>query len=129
MWYENLDGNTFLTSMYIEVPQLINIRIAEIKLFEEGDRLSISFDMPRFADRPPRKWENSGHNTVVVQLDFFDIREITINSLSKRYRGNVEIKKDKNGTIEVDITGNLEVKIKASVGNIASVRGYCNLLE
>lgn len=127
MWYEYLDDNIFLVSLYNEVPPLTDVRIAEIKLFEEGDRASISFDMPRFVDRLPKKWEKLGYNTIVVQVDFFDVHAITISSSKNRYKGNVEIKRDENGSIVVDISGNLEVKLKANVGNIASVRGYCNL--
>lgn len=126
MWYESLDKNIFLANLYNEIPQLTNVRISQIKILDEGDRVSLIFDMPYFADRPPKKWVALGNNTVIVQLDFFEIKEVMIKSNSKTYRGDIEIVKDEDDTIIVNLNGSVEAKIQARIGMIQSVEGYYN---
>lgn len=126
MWHENLEKNMFLTNLYTEIPQLINVRIAQIKIVDEGDRMSVVFDMPHFADKPPKKWLGLGYNTAIVQLDFFDVREVMLKSNVNSYRGSIEISKDKDGIVTIDISGSVEAKIKAGIGMVQSIEGYCN---
>lgn len=126
MWHENVEKNTFITNLYAEVPQLVDVRISQIKIHDGGDRVSFIFDMPYFADKPPEKWVALGHNTVIVQLDFFDMREIVIKSNSNKYRGSIEIVKDIDDTILIKVAGAIEARIKAGVGMIQSIDGYCN---
>ena len=115
-------------NLYNEIPQLTNVRISQIKILDEGDRVSLIFDMPYFADRPPKKWMALGYNTAIVQLDFFEVKEVMIKSNSSTYRGSIEIVKEKDDTILVNVLGSVEAKIKAGIGIIQSVEGYCNQL-
>ncbi|MCO1604047.1 Imm50 family immunity protein [Desulfosporosinus nitroreducens] len=126
MWYESLEKNMFIKNMYTEIPHLANVRIAQIKILDEGDRISLVFDMPYFADKPPKKWVGLGCNTAIVQVDFFDIKEVMLKSIDNRYRGSIEIEKDKEGMIIVEVTGSIGAKIRAGVGMIQSIEGYCN---
>lgn len=128
MWHKSLEKNIFITNLYTEIPQLVNVRISQINIADEGDRISLIFDMPCFGDKPPKKWVTSGYNTAVVQLDFFEIKEVMIKSNSRTYRGNIEIVKDENDTVLVSVIGSVEAKIKAGIGMIQSVEGYCNQL-
>ena len=126
MWYQNLEKNIFITNLYTKIPQLVNVRISQIKITDEGDRISLIFDMPYFADKPPKKWVDLDYNTIIVQLDFFEVKEVIIKSNDKTYRGDIEIEKDEKGAILINVTGSVEVKIKAAVGMIQLVEGYCN---
>jgi hypothetical protein len=126
MWYKNLEKNIFITNLYTKIPQLVNVRISQIKITDEGDRISLIFDMPYFADKPPKKWVDLDYNTIIVQLDFFEVKEVIIKSNDKTYRGDIEIEKDEKGAILINVTGSVEVKIKAAVGMIQLVEGYCN---
>ena len=126
MWHKNLERNMFISNLYTEIPQLVNVRIAQIKILDEGDKATIIFDMPNFPDKPPKKWANLGYNTAIVQLDFFEVEEIMIKSMNNRYRANIEIITDEIDTITVNVTGSVEAKIKARVGMIQSIEGYCN---
>src|SRR5699024_12560739 len=89
MWQKQLDDNRFISQLYNKVPELIDIRILSTKLEDEGRKFSIVFVMPKYADNPPIKWNNSGYNSVLVELNFFDIKELSI--------------KDSNTKISVDI--------------------------
>ncbi|MCE5285509.1 MAG: immunity 50 family protein [Pelosinus sp.] len=126
MWHESVEKNMFIKNLYTEVPQLVDVDISEIKIHDEGDRVSLIFDMPYFADKPPKKWASLGHNTVIVHLDFFDIREIMIKSNTNKLRGSIDLVKDIDGTVLITVTGKIEAKIKAGVGMIQSIDGYCN---
>ncbi|MBE1556973.1 Imm50 family immunity protein [Sporosarcina limicola] len=94
MWFELLEGNTFISNLYNEVPQLIDVRIVAIEIADEGRKISINFIMPKYADNPPLKWRNLNYNTVFVELDFFDVQELTIKSNKNKYRGNINIESD-----------------------------------
>ncbi|SDX06338.1 Imm50 family immunity protein [Paenibacillus sp. CF384] len=124
MWYDNLSENTFIKMLYKDVPPLKNLRIEEIKISREGDRITIGFDLPVFADNPPKKWIEGGYTTVFVELDFFDIQEITLRSSNNTYRGNIDIEKDDLGFININISGTVEATIKAGSGLFQSVRGF-----
>ncbi|SMD18033.1 Imm50 family immunity protein [Sporomusa malonica] len=126
MWHESLEKSTFITNLYTEVPQLVDVRISQIKIHDEGDRVSLIFDMPYFADKPPKKWVALGHNTVIVHLDFFGIKEIMITSNNNKYRGSIDLINDIDGTVLIKVTGTIEARIKAGVGMIQSIEGYCN---
>ncbi|MED1790081.1 Imm50 family immunity protein [Brevibacillus laterosporus] len=129
MWYENLEGNKFIENLYTKVPVLINVRIIAIKVTDEGRRITINFNMPRFADNPPTKWMDSGYNTVFVELDFFDVLESTISFTRESLRGNIIIEKSDEGKLKVVISGTVNMNLVAEVGMIQSVSGYIDEFE
>lgn len=126
MWHELLERNTFIGNLYSDVPELKNVRIAGIKIHDEGGRLTIEFDMPVYAEFPPEKWIKCGDNTVFVEADFFDLTEVNIQSTESIYRGDIKITKDENNLIDIQISGTIQAQIKAGFGMIQSVRGYIN---
>src|SRR5699024_12716099 len=60
----------------------------------EGRKVTIEFDMPFYAENPPKKWMNLGFNSILVEVDFFDIHEIDLQSIESKYRADIEIYKD-----------------------------------
>ncbi|OAS14699.1 Imm50 family immunity protein [Paenibacillus oryzisoli] len=126
MWYEVLERNNFLVGLYEQVPKLKDVRIAEVNIHDEGRVVAVKFDMPYYAEKPPKKWVELGDNTVAVRIDLSAIQEITLNSGSYDYKANIEIFKDEADLIVVKITGTVNVLIKAESGFIQSVTGYCN---
>jgi len=126
MWSDNLDGNKFLKTLYDSDPELLDVRISKIHISEEGEKVTIAFDLPYFADNVPKKWLNLGYNTVVAEIDFFGIKELSMHSSGKSYQGNIQITKNKIGEVILNIEGSVSVTAKAELGNISSIRGYCN---
>ncbi|WP_374019572.1 Imm50 family immunity protein [Paenibacillus thiaminolyticus] len=126
MWYEVLERNNFIVSLYEQVPELKDVRIAEVNIHDEGRIVAVKFDMPYYAERPPKKWVELGDNTVAVRIDLSAIQEITLSSRSFDYRANIEIFKDEADLIVVKITGTVNALIKAESGFIQSVTGYFN---
>jgi hypothetical protein len=125
MWFEHLTYNKFISMIYTNVPPLKNLRIEKIEISREGDRITVGFDLPFYADKPPKKWLERGYTTTFVELDFFDIHEVNIKSSSNTYRADINIiKEDEADIFIVHITGTIDAVIKASVGIIQSVSGY-----
>ncbi|WP_165861098.1 hypothetical protein [Paenibacillus paeoniae] len=58
MWYEVLERNYFLVSLYEQVPELKDVRIAEVNILDEGRVVAVNFDMPYYAKDHPRSGWN-----------------------------------------------------------------------
>ncbi|MED1092691.1 Imm50 family immunity protein [Bacillus paramycoides] len=129
MWYSNLEGNRFISNLYNEAPSLLDVRIVAVKIEDEGKKISINFNIPKFADNPPKKWKDLNYNTVFVQLDFFDIQELTLKSSNGKYRGDINIELDKDGKFNINISGSVCMNLKADYGIIQSVSGYIDTIE
>lgn len=125
MWFENFDNYIFLNKLYLEKPLLIDVRIAKIEILDEGDRVSLLFDMPYYADTPPEKWKVNGYNSIIVQMDFFAIRELAIKSVNNTYSGTIDICKTECDFLKVTIIGTVNIDLVAESGIIQSVEGYC----
>ncbi|UTR16387.1 immunity 50 family protein [Salipaludibacillus sp. LMS25] len=121
MWYEVLERNHFLISLYDSVPELKNVRISELNIHDEGQVVAVLFDMPVYADNPPKKWNNIESNTVKVRIDFSAIQELSLTSSSLDYKGNIDIYRDESELITVKIDGTLKAHIKAESGFIQTI--------
>lgn len=124
MWHKVLERNQFISSLYQEVPKLINVRIVAIKITDEGRRVSINFNMPKFADNAPSKWHNSGYNTVFIELDFFDVEEFSVSYCKENLRGTINIAKNEEDKFNVVISGFVNMNLVAHIGMIQAVSGY-----
>ncbi|WEZ61652.1 Imm50 family immunity protein [Bacillus subtilis] len=126
MWYKMIEQSHFLKSLYNQIPKLENIRIEGIYIKEEGRKITLHFDMPFYAENIPKKWAELGYNSVALQVDFFKIYSLEMNTVSDTYRGNIDINKDEKGLLEISVTGEIRAKIKADYGFIQSINGYIN---
>ena len=129
MWHKVLDRNQFISSLYHEVPQLIHVRIVGIKITDEGRRVSLHFNMPKFADNPPAKWRKSGYNAVFVELDFFDIQELKVSYSKENLMGNITLEKNEEDKFKVHISGAVNMDLVADIGIIQTVSGYLDHLK
>lgn len=123
MWYKSLDENKFLLGLYSQVPKLENVSITKIDIGYDGDRVSLNYKMPYFPDNPPEKWTKLGYNTAIAELYLYDIKELLLKSYGKWYKGNIEITKDDEGMLVVDIIGTVEIHIKAGGGMLRKIEG------
>lgn len=126
MWYELIDKNRFLLNLYNPVPSLLNVDIQQLSITDEGDRVSLKFIMPYYADNPPKKWIDAKYNATVVHLDFFGVKDINLKATNRKYNGNIEIYKDNYGLINLEIQGGIEVYLIAEACLLQSIDGYCH---
>jgi len=125
MWYDILSDNVFIKKLYNKVPELTDVRIFEMNIQNEGNKISITFDLPYYADYPPQKWINLKHNTVIVRVDFFLIHELNMQASSYDFfRGNIEMFLDENKLVNVKISGSLKANFIANSGLIQYVKAY-----
>lgn len=125
MWYDNLDGNKFLISLYDTVPDLNDVRVEELSILREGYDIKLLFDMPRFADNVPQKWLKAGSNVVVVELLFGDIYNLKIHSKKLSLcRGDIKIFKDNDGKIIFVLRGSICCEFAAEFGMVKRVSSY-----
>lgn len=129
MWHKFLEKNQFISNLYHVVPGLINVRIVAINITDEGRRVSINFNMPKFADNVPSKWSNLGYNTIFVELDFFDVQELNVSYCKESMKGTVNIEKNDEDKFKVNISGVVNMNLVADIGMIQSVSGYIDNLQ
>ncbi len=124
MWYNCIDNNKFLSTLYESVPMLVDVQITKLAISDSGNRITIAFKMPFYADSPPKKWKERNYNSVMVELDFFAISTLKISANTNYYTGNIEIQRAENQLIDITIAGNIDVQFQAEAGLIQSVEGY-----
>lgn len=129
MWHDILDRNNFIKSLYTNVPALIDVRIIAVKIEDEGQRISLEFIMPKFADTPPEKWLNLEYNSVYIKLDFFDIDELVMKATRDKLRGNIAIEKTKEDKLKITVIGNANIQLIAHYGMFQSISGYVEGLD
>ena len=124
MWYDYFDNSKSLQTLYNEIPSLegIEVRIGSIIIGDERNRVTICFDMPRYADFPPDRW--SGSNTAVVEVDFYGIANLKISTTSNIYRGKIAIEKNTEGLLEIRIRGSINLDMVADSGYIQRISAY-----
>src|SRR5690625_316277 len=124
MWHKHLENNYFLSKLYDEVPEIINTEILHIQINHEGDKLTILFMMPKYADNPPEKWNSSSYNSVIVELDFHEVEELSLTYNGKEFMsGDIKIESNDNGLLDVSISGTVDLTFKAYSGYIQSLKG------
>src|SRR5690625_1154907 len=118
MWHKHLDNNYFISQLYDEVPEIINTEILKIQINREGQMLTVAFTMPKYADNPPKKWNLSDYNSIIVELDFSVIEELslTYNSI-ELLAGDLKFDSNDNVLLDVSISENIDISIKAHANN------------
>jgi hypothetical protein len=122
VWYECLDNVAAVFNLYNDVPALRKVRIESINIRDSGNRISLVFDMPRHADRPPKRWGCS--NVTSVTLEFQFINSISLSSTGRNCVGNIDIVY-RNGLIELNIDGDsIAVTLVSETCFVQSFNGY-----
>lgn len=123
MWYDNLDKNFFLKSLYDEIPDLKSVRVEKIELDRGGEDVSLVFDLPIYPTNIPKKWESRLNDTVSVEVDFNIINSFKLEINSGYMYGDIEIKLE-DDMIQVIISGNVNCSFKAEYAFIQRITSY-----
>src|SRR5690625_6588259 len=108
MWHEHLRDNYFISQLYDKVPELINTEVMNIQINREGEKITVSFKMPKYADNPPKKWSLS-NNTIIVELDFSEIEALSLTYNSKEFlSGDIKVESNNNGLRSEEHTSELQ---------------------
>lgn len=123
MWYENLDKNFFLKSLYNQIPDLKSVRIEKIELDRGGEDVSLVFDLPIYPTNIPKKWESRLNDTVSVEVDFNIINSFKLEINSGYMYGDIEIELE-DDMIQVIISGNVNCSYKAEYAFVQKITSY-----
>lgn len=127
MWYKEIDKIGFLLELYNDIPDLNDVQINKIEILEEGDKVTITFNMPRFADHVPEKWKKSKFDVVEIECDFIVISKFHIDFNNINFRSNMWIERDNSDKLIIKIEGDINCSFIAEYAMIQRVRG--NLLD
>lgn len=123
MWYEYLSHNEFVKQLYNAVPQLKNVIIEEFIVSYYGRSIKVLFDMPKWIDNAPKKWELKKYNSIMVELDFWDVSNLTF-TLGKTKKNDIVINNIDDKKIEIIMTGGINAEFVADGGIIQKIEGY-----
>lgn len=128
MWYEVIEKNILLEKLFNKIPELHNVNILRIQLYENGNNVRMSMFLPVLVDNPPFKWKQLKYDTAIIELDLFAVSSVSIKGESKRYKGNISIEKADEETIVLKCEGSVMIDIYAEVAYIQEIRG-CRIEE
>lgn len=126
MWYKEIDNMRFLLKLYNDIPGLNDVQVNKIEILEEGDKVTIIFNMPRFADNVPEKWKKLKFDVVEIECDFIVISKFHIEFNNVNFRSNILIERDSSNKLIIKIEGGINCSFIAEYAMIQKVRG--NLL-
>lgn len=122
MWYNYLAKSEVLEHIYDDVPELNDAYIHSIDIVSNENRISIMFEMPSLPRKMPTKWEKGNCNTILCQLDFWDIEYCTFQV--NRMFGKSDIMIEYEEVLKIKIKGNFNVNFQAQYGMIQKVNAY-----
>ena len=90
-WTNYLQDASRLKSIYSSDPELKGVRLHEVRLHQDGPRVSLRIDLNTFPSKPPQKWACNHFNRVQITLALYDVTEIRINGFGLNNIGDVNI--------------------------------------
>jgi hypothetical protein len=93
-WIASLENRLPVTSLYSVPPTLNEVRVFEIRLHQDGPRMSVRFDLNEFPDKPPSKWLLHKFNRVQLTLVFLDVHKLVIRGWSPNNIVNADIRRE-----------------------------------
>lgn len=123
MWYEQLNNNVFIMSLYDTVPELKDVEIEKfiIDYYDNGIKLVIN--IPYRADNIPIKWKQNKYNAVTIEIDFWVISSFCL-SADERRKSVITIEPVDCNKIQIVISGGINTHFVAEYGYIQKVSGY-----
>src|SRR5690625_5578284 len=80
--------------------------------------------MHKYADNPPKKWNLANNNSIIVEIDFHEVEELSLTYNGKEsLSGDIKIESNDNELLDVSISGTVDLTFKAYAGFIQSVKG------
>ncbi len=124
IWYDCLEEEYFLGSIYDVMPELTDVRINKLELDSQMRDVNIIFEMPRYCDKEPLKWQEGKFNTIVVNLHCCVIRGLMVSLDETKHTNCIDIKRVNENQLQVKSKGNINMEFDAEVVMIAKVSGY-----
>ena len=115
--------NEFIKQLYNAVPELENVVIEEFIVSYYGSSIKVSFDVPKWIDNVPKKWELKKYNSIMVELDFWDVSNLTF-TLGETKNNDIAINIVDDNKMKIIMKGGINAEFIADGGIIQKVEGY-----
>lgn len=113
-----------IESIYSQAPSLDRVRLHEVRLHQDGPRISLRLDLNEFPDNPPRKWIVGNFNRAQLVLVLIDIVGVQLSGWSLNNIGELAIEGCDTG-INVKFTGQpLQLECTARFLEVEKISGY-----
>lgn len=124
MWYKNLENPFFLKSLYKVIPDLKEVELVSIQVINDGPTLRVAFNIGRFADNPPKKWDQP-YNTVRLVIEFFDLKNLRWIGWGVNVFADIAIHEEQ-GKNKVQIKSEIiDLSFEAKFFRVERIDGYC----
>jgi hypothetical protein len=101
-WVDLLLDSRAIRSIFGDlVPTLDLVALHEVRLDRQAASLFLRFDLAEYPAVPPKKWVAQEANTVQVEIQFFEVRGVTIDGWGVERDSHIEILRNGEGLIEV----------------------------
>lgn len=106
-----------------QAPDLRSISLHELSLDRDGPQLVLRFDLNKFPDTPPRKWQR--FNTVQLELSFIGVRDVNIAGWGTEIKTDLRFWRADDGIFVVELEGGgIRVSARALAAMIRKISAY-----
>lgn len=126
LWTECLLNAKPIESMYSIPPPLDRIRLLEVRLHQDGPRVSLRVDLNVFPDNPPRKWSMSKYNRAQLTLVLIAVDEVRIKGWNIDNIGDLKLIREGGGVKMTFVGDSTEIECRTQFVDIDSLSAYCD---
>ncbi|MFJ9818288.1 Imm50 family immunity protein [Streptomyces sp. NPDC101151] len=125
-WTSYLHNPEGVSAVYGGVPpELCGVRVHEVILHEDGPTLKLRLDLPRYPERPPRKWAAQGFNTVQVEVALSGLRVIALEGFGTEIEADISLSGENGVTLNLT-SPETRVHAVADTAYISKLTAYIN---
>jgi hypothetical protein len=127
-WLELTHNPLAIKHLYDEVPPLENMELIDLHINQNGPKLKLKMNFPRFADHRPERW-NKKDNTVHIELDFWSISDLEIKGFTSTPMLDFSVEKTDQRILVIAQGQGIRLRFNCGTIYIQKVSGYIKLEE
>ncbi|MBZ2188826.1 immunity 50 family protein [Alcanivorax sp. JB21] len=112
-----------LSTLFDSIDELDRLNVFEITLKREGPVLALRADLPRFPERPSKRWP-PGANRVQVSIELLGVEGLSLSGFAPVNHGHLEVEPSLPGYAFSFHAQNLALSGRCSGLRIAGVSAY-----
>jgi Immunity protein 50 len=125
-WIKYVGNKQSVESIFSKAPSLAEVRLHEIRLHQDGPRISLRLDLNEFPDNPPPKWVVGKFNRAQLTLVLIDINDFQMNGWNRNNIGELILEGRDEG-IKLKFVGQfLRIDCFAQFLEVEKISGYCD---
>jgi hypothetical protein len=127
MWTKLLVNAKAIDAIYSEAPSLLKTRLHEVRLHQDGPRVSLRIELNDYPKHPPSKWVDDKCNRVQLTLMLIDVKSIEVYGWSENNLGDVEIHESSDG-VNLKFRGESgKLECQAGFVDVDTIAAYCDM--